>query len=854
VAWGTGLADGRQWELVSPPDKGGAQVEALNEGEVQAAEGGGAIAYLTTGPITGVSAPEGNTEINSPVLSVRGSKGWGSQDITTGNAGIVGKLIGGGGEYRLFSSDLSLALVEQLAFIEEPPLLAPDASERTEYLRDDAPVAPGPGETAEYAEAKSNGEISAARGEAFGEPGYVPLVSRADTLPGAQFGTACTNYSRGAGPLQCTSRYGDNNVEGATSDLSHVVLHSLAALTAREGTTPAAEARGAEGSLYEFSDGRLQLVSVLPEGKQAGVPVPKTENEFHAYLEGDGPVLGSPNDSSSPTNARNAISSDGSRVIWTEISGDDAQPPWSLYMRDLTKNETVRLDEAAPGVEPLATESEAVFQTANASGSRVFFTDTQKLTPDATLDEESASHHEPDLYVCDMRAEVGGKLACHLKDLTVPVNAGEQADVQGSFDITHPNHGVVLGASEEEGAEAEGGAYVYFVAKGVLSPANLEGRVPVAGGYNLYVDHSRSNEWEKPVFIATLSGEDAADWDAGTNNSSSEGNLTGLTSRVSPDGRFLVFMSDRRLTGYDNVDANSPVGEPHADEEVFEYSAASGELACASCNPTTERQPVGFFDGEQHPSVDRLGLWRDRWLAGLVPGWTALTALRSVYQSRYLSDSGRVFFDSSDALVPADSNVGTENVYEYEPDGVGPETAQCEPAVTSRRDAFKPARAFDTAESEGGSGVEPAGCVGLISSGESSEESAFMDASASGNDVFFITTSQLVKADTDTSYDMYDAHVCTAEAPCSPEQTPPPAPCESRTSCGAPSTQPSSLAAPGSATFTGLGNLAPPPPAKPAVKKKIVKCKKRLVKNKKGRCVKKRKTKKSAHKSAKGRR
>ncbi len=90
----------------------------------------------------------------------------------------------------------------------------------------------------------------------------------------------------------------------------------------------------------------------------------------------------------------------------------------------------------------------------------------------------------------------------------------------------------------------------------------------------------------------------------------------------------------------------------------------------------------------------------------------------SDYQPRYLSDSGRLFFDSPEALVPQDTD-GVENVYEYEPAGIGSCTG-----VSGTFDA----------------GV--GGCVSLISSGTSSEESAFFDASVSGDDVFFLTTSQ----------------------------------------------------------------------------------------------------------------
>ena len=84
----------------------------------------------------------------------------------------------------------------------------------------------------------------------------------------------------------------------------------------------------------------------------------------------------------------------------------------------------------------------------------------------------------------------------------------------------------------------------------------------------------------------------------------------------------------------------------------------------ASCDPTGAR-PVGVHDSEEL-LVDRSSIWRDHWLAGSVPAWRETGGVRTLYQPRYLSDNGRVFFDSSDALVPQDTN-GLEDVYEYEP-------------------------------------------------------------------------------------------------------------------------------------------------------------------------------------------
>jgi hypothetical protein len=175
-------------------------------------------------------------------------------------------------------------------------------------------------------------------------------------------------------------------------------------------------------------------------------------------------------------------------------------------------------------------------------------------------------------------------------------------------------------------------------------------------------------------------------------------------SRVTPDGRHLAFVSEASLTGYDNRDVTS--GLP--DREVYVYDADTGALVCASCNPSGAR-PVG---------------------SSTLPLETRAGATGSIgsYESRALSvDGGRVFFESRDALVAGDVN-GVEDVYEWEAEGRG------------------------SCRSSGG-------CVFLVSGGTSSDPSQFIDASASGDDVFFTTGAQLVPGDTDQLVDIYDARV-----------------------------------------------------------------------------------------------
>jgi hypothetical protein len=429
---------------------------------------------------------------------------------------------------------------------------------------------------------------------------------------------------------------------------------------------------------------------------------------------------------------RRAISSDGSRVAWT-TAGERGQVG-TLYLRDMASGETVLVGE------------KAVFQLGDGAESRVFFTSGGSLE------------------VFEVTSGSGEPLAGRSTKLVE--GGGEKGRVDG-----------VIGAGED-------GSDVYFVDSGVLGDGGEHGAE--SGGDNLYVDSydEAARAWAPPVFIALLSGEDAPSWDSG-------GDPVDLTSRVSPNGRFLAFMSEQSLTGYENRDASSGV----RDEEVFLYDADTGRVVCASCDPTGAR-PLGIFKGPttQERLIDNTsGLWDDRWLAANVPGWTTENAVSALYQSRYLSDSGRLFFDGPDALVPADVN-GREDVYEYEPAGVG----------SCQAPGYGQSASVVFVEGEGG-------CVGLISAGTSSEESAFMDASESGGDVFFVTLSRLSLLDVDTSMDIYDAHECTVEAPCAPPVAVAPPACATADSCkAAPLAQPAIFGAPASATFTGVGNVPAP--------------------------------------------
>jgi hypothetical protein len=314
--------------------------------------------------------------------------------------------------------------------------------------------------------------------------------------------------------------------------------------------------------------------------------------------------------------------------------------------------------------------------------------------------------------------------------------------------------------------------------------------------------------------VAVLSGEDEpADWDS-----------SNLFSRVSPNGQWLAFMSDRELVP---GDATRDAVSGMLDEEVYLYNGETGHLICASCNPSGAR-PTGMEFRELGSLAEGVmnepAPWEgSTWMAARLPDWDPTFNRESFHQPRYLSDGGRLFFDSDEALVPQDVD-GAWDVYEYEPAGYenGEGKVQC----TAGGQLFS--------ERSGG-------CVGLISSGTSKEDSGFLEASETGGEVFFITSAQLLPQDVDSLPDVYDAHECTVASPCYPSAVRQPPACETEASCkAAPSPQPAVFGAPSSATFSGAGNIAPPvPPVSSPKKAKAKKAKAcpRGRRRSRGRCV-----------------
>jgi hypothetical protein len=485
----------------------------------------------------------------------------------------------------------------------------------------------------------------------------------------------------------------------------HVVFGANDALTeAVGGIAPKApEIGAAEQNLYEWAEGQLRLVNVLPGNAEAAT----------GAVVGSGRLLGQAPAFEAP-DVDHAISEDGSRIFWSEPSGQ-------VYARiDGEKTQKIE-DLGSPGS----------FVTASADGSKVLLSDGCLYD----LDEEEC---EADLA------------------------QGQGEKFRG-----------ILGAAEDL-------SRIYFVDTAVLTGGEENGNEEQAevGKFNLYAWHAGAT-----AFIGILLGEDNevgggeyGAWHAARSN---------RTAQVEADGSYLAFMSKASLTGYDNNPSGGGVcnrsqtaPETSVCFEVFVYEAATASLICASCNLTGQR-PLG-------PS--RLSL---------IKVGTKRTPFR---QPGNLSAAGqgRLFFESEDALSPQDTNGPVNDVYGWEPNGIG------------------------SCEREGG-------CVRLISSGRSPSPSLFVDSTPSGDDAFIVTREQLLPQDKNEQIDLYDVRVgggIDAESE------------TLRSECQGEACQPAAVVpndpTPSSSAFSGSGNVK----ELAASKRRCPKGKRKVRRRGKARCVK----------------
>jgi hypothetical protein len=544
-----------------------------------------------------------------------------------------------------------------------------------------------------------------------------------------------------------------SNFAGGSDDFSHIVFSSTRRLLEQ---VPPDTGQLNSVYLYEWHNGELRPASILPESKGGGFTVS---------------VLGyaSPYSTLSQYPGQSAVSADGSRIFFSDtLSPSEFQR--ELYVREVDVGmmggrRTVHVSEsertdcagdptcggdgvANPTPDP-DTPTAALFQSAsaNADGPAIF-TSITKLTDEATA---SISGGFGPLAGSDTCAFL--RCGLYWWDPTKP--SGERI-----VDLTadDPHGGGVLGVA----GASDDSSRVYFVGIGSLATGAVDGQP------NLYL-------WEQGEGIQHIATLDSAN-DGGLaadegvwSHQITGGDPAGTHSfgggvRVTQDGRFIVFRSRARLTGYDT----------NGRWQLYRFDAINHSLICVSCNPLTSATTGDAF------------LKRD-----------VQTAARSPWLSRNVSPNGDVVFDSAESLVPKDTN-GQIDVYEW-------------------ADAH----------------------LKLLSSGIDPDDSTFVDASESGEDVFFTTRARLVESDEDELVDLYDARVGGGF-----KQTPLKSDCMGDTCQGA-FAPPPAVGGLVSESVHSDTNVRP----KKAVGRRV-KCRKGLAKKRvrgRARCVKKRAKKTSRH-------
>ena len=528
-------------------------------------------------------------------------------------------------------------------------------------------------------------------------------------------------------------------VVGASRDLTQLALSGLASESER--LWPGDTTHEGGESLYEYvgtGNREPALVGVSNAGPLQGTTY---LNEDARLISECGTILGSTGTAS----AYNAISSDGAKIYFTALHGNCTTPEVNEVYARVDGAKTVAISE--PSKENCedcveSSKTNAVFQGASEDGSKVFFTTEQELLRGQTGEN---------LYEYDFDAEEGHRIMLASPGASTP-------EVQSVARIS------------------EDGSHIYFVAKGVLTTTpNGNGEKAEAGAYNVYV---YDTETGTPAFVADLLTQPEAEG-LSIEEISERTHASVLDQRrpfeTTPDGRFLVFLSDRDLTGSEDT---STV------DQVFLYDTRTGAVARASLGqcPAATRgcAPGARFNGNGNTtnSEDAASI--------LAPGYAYGMKATEATSALSLSESGAVVFRSPEALTPL-AVAGRENVYGYRPENIY-EYREGNVSLISPVD--------ETAPLHVGEGVRMLGT------------------DESGDDVFFYTADSLVPQDTDSQASWYDARIGGGfPAPVSP------AGCEGEACQGPLSAMPFLPAAGGSAAQATGENLPPPIP-KPAVKPK----------------------------------
>jgi hypothetical protein len=364
-------------------------------------------------------------------------------------------------------------------------------------------------------------------------------------------------------------------------DFGKVAIESIKPLTP---DAPCSGNSFQEACSYEWDHGVLRLASILPNGE------PTTGMVGNRLVGGNGD---------------NAVSDDGSRLFFE--SPGTFEEHRQLYVRE-NGTSTKLISESERTLPGGVSDKFINYQGAEAAhGGRVLFTTESSL---ADTDTDTTN----DLYLYDFSLPAGERLTLLSEDHDPSAPTGAQVE-SGNGPENQQSAGGVLGRSENL-------RRVYFVAQNQILPGE-----PSAPGPKLYL-WDDTGETAELTYIATLSPSDLFDWQG---QNIYENHTSMKPARVSPDGRFVAFLTSADLTSADE-------GQQ---QDIYFYDAVTKSLQCASCraDATATTGPVAF---------DSTGVY----------------AAPVNHLLENVSDSGQLFFQTSRGLLPRDSN-GKTDVYEY---------------------------------------------------------------------------------------------------------------------------------------------------------------------------------------------